>query len=584
VELSGGIRRAAAAALAAACLACADGGGPVGGPGGPGGRDGLDLAYVTPRLRVVASGEERSVRIALVVRRRSEGGASVPLADARLVVEREEGRGEPSAATAVTGADGLAAVDVRMPSQPDLTRIVFRMQGDASSYLPFDVISAPVVEASLEPGEIRDRLEVPKSGVLLRFRVEPGSQTILIPYQTDSDRSGAVYRLLHQGSSAGGAAAAFGADPPRLPHALAPRGDAGDVIEGPASGARRSLGLAAVPQSLDIQSCMVSASRKAPLRYLGSRVALYVDTPPDAYQARIDSIGRAFDEEIMPRNTELFGPTSDYDGNGVVFVIVTPELEGGEGVYCDSIRRVGTEAVFALWNPELPVHRLLAVLAHEHQHLVNAGHHVRSDGNVGDERWLNEGLSFAAEALNGYWYDSLIRMWTFLNGQNGGMSMLPLEYVSAYDDRYMAFLLYLEDRFGPGTLRALTRSGRRGVANVEAVTDVPFEELLRDWFVAVAVSNRGITDEPRYTYRSVDLMGMTQEIARCECSPVESFSGMRLEGLHLSGSFDAARMLDRADADYYELLPPPGSETGFYDVYFDAFGREFVQIAVARVR
>jgi hypothetical protein len=457
------------------------------------------------------------------------------------------------------------------------------MASDAGSYLPFDVISAPVVEVALEPGEIRDRLEVSKDGVLLRFRMEPDARTAVIPYQTDPDRSGAVYRLLHQGASAGGAASAFGADLPRLPQALAPRGDAGDVIEAEDRHGR-SLGLAAVPQSLDIQSCMVSVSRKAPLRYLGSRVALYVDAPPDAYQPRIDSIGRAFDEDIMPRNTALFGPTSDYDGNGVVFVIATPELEDGEGVYCDSIRRVGTEALFALWNPDLPTHRLLAVLAHEHQHLVNAGHHVLSDGNVGDERWLNEGLSFAAEALNGYWYDSLIRMWTFLNGQNGGMSMLPLDYSSAYEDRYMAFTLYLEDRFGPGALRALTQSGRRGVANLEFVTGMPFEELLRDWFVAVAVSNRGITDEPRYTYRTIDLMGMTDEIARCDCSPVDSFTGMRLEALHLTGSFDVSRMLDRADADYYELLPPPESAGGSYDVYFDAFGREFVQIAIARVR
>jgi hypothetical protein len=111
---------------------------------------------------------------------------------------------------------------------------------------------------------------------------------------------------------------------------------------------------------------------------------------------------------------------------------------------------------------------------------------------------------------------------------------------------------------------------------------MPFEDLLRDWFVAVAVSNRGITDEPRYTYRTIDLMGMTDEIARCDCSPVDSFTGMRLEALHLTGSFDVSRMLDRADADYYELLPPPESAGGSYDVYFDAFGREFVQIAIVR--
>jgi hypothetical protein len=79
-------------------------------------------------------------------------------------------------------------------------------------------------------------------------------------------------------------------------------------------------------------------------------------------------------------------------------------------------------------------------------------------------------------------------------------------------------------------------------------------------------------------------MGMTEEIAGCDCSPVESFTGMRLEPLHLSTTFDVSRMLDRSDADYYRLLPPGGSGVTTYDVYFDAFGREFVEIAVARVR
>jgi hypothetical protein len=309
-----------------------------------------------------------------------------------------------------------------------------------------------------------------------------------------------------------------------------------------------------------------------------------VDAPADEHQARIDSIGRAFDESIYPRNADLFGVVSDLDGNGVVFVVMTPELRDVDGVYCDSIRRVGTEALFLTWNDEHPLDRVLATLTHEHQHLINATHHVASDGNVGDERWVNEGLSLAAEALHGYWRESLIRLWEFLNGQNGGLSMLPLDYVPAFDNRYMAFFLYLEDRFGPGALKALSTSGRRGIDNVEFVTRMPFEDLLRDWFVALAVSNRGITDEPRYTYHSVDLMGMTEEIAECACSPVDTFTGMRLEPLHLTTTFDVSRMLDRSDADYYRLLPPEGSSETTYDVYFDAYGREFVELAVARVR
>ena len=38
-------------------------------------------------------------------------------------------------------------------------------------------------------------------------------------------------------------------------------------------------------------------------------------------------------------------------------------------------------------------------------------------------------------------------------------------------------------------------------------------------------------------------------------------------------------VLDRSDADYYRLLPPPGSGETTYDVYFDAFEREFVEAA-----
>jgi hypothetical protein len=572
--------RVAAALAVVGCLACAESGGPVGAPGG---RDGLELLYATPRLRVVATDGIRRVRVALIVRRKGEDGTSAPLADARLVVTREEGKGVPAAETVVTGPEGIAAVDVDMPATPDLTRVVFRMQDDAGSYLPFDIVTAPVLDAELPPGRIVDRLDVPKSGAIVRLTLDAGADVVLVPYETDTDRTGAAYRILYQGSTPGPAAAAFGAAPPPLPQALVPRGEAGDVIEGGPED-RRRLAPSAIPQSLDIASCMVSASRKAPLRYLGTRIALYVDAPPGDHQARIDSIGRAFDERIYPRNAELFGVASDLDGNGVVFVIMTPELRDVDGVYCDSIRRVGTEALFLGWDADRPLDRVLATLTHEHQHLVNATHHVASDGAVGDERWVNEGMSLAAEALHGYWRESLLRLWEFLNGQNGGQSMLPLEYAPAFDDHYMAFFLYLEDRFGPGALKALSTSGRRGIDNVEFVTGLPFEDLLRDWFVALAVSNRGLTDEPRYTYRSVDLMGMTEEIAECGCSPVATFTGMRLETLRLASTFDVSRMLDGADADYYRLLPPEESGERTYDVYFDAFGHESVELAVARVR
>ncbi|HET6361788.1 MAG TPA: hypothetical protein VFH11_06995, partial [Gemmatimonadota bacterium] len=210
--------RVAVTCLAVACVACSDGGGPVGSPGG---RDGLDLVYATPRLRVVPTDGPRRVRIGLIVRREGVDGGSEPFPDARLVIAREEGKGVPAAEAVITGPEGLASVDVEMPPTPDLTRIVFRMEEDAGSYLPFDIVSAPVVETDLAPGQIVDRLDVPKSGAILRFRLDADADVILIPYETDPDRSGAAYRILFQGTTPGPAAAAFGADPPRLPQALA---------------------------------------------------------------------------------------------------------------------------------------------------------------------------------------------------------------------------------------------------------------------------------------------------------------------------------------------------------------------------
>ena len=173
--MRGGGRRLAGVAHSAAIGCGADG--PVGTPGG---REGLELQYATPRLRVVPAGEVQTVRIAIVVRR-SVDGASEPLADARLVVEREEGRGRLSSTSAVTGPDGLASVDVLVPDAADRTRVVFRMESDRESFLPFDVVTTPVVDVDLAPGEVVDRLAIPKSGALLRFALDAGIDGLPTP-------------------------------------------------------------------------------------------------------------------------------------------------------------------------------------------------------------------------------------------------------------------------------------------------------------------------------------------------------------------------------------------------------------------
>ncbi len=544
---------------------------------------------MTPRFQVVPATTPQTVTLALRVSREgSDGEPATPLSGALLEATLEEGRGRLERAFATTNAQGVASVTVAMPAVGDKTRVVVTLESDERSWLPFEVVSAPIVPVEMTAGEIED-MDVPRDGVLLRLPGDQAAEYFLIPHQTDLDRSGAAYRFLHQAGAPRPNQIGFGMRGPSVrPSQPVGLGDPGHV----AAGAITAEGLtpaADIPGQVNIKSCGIEIERLAPLRYLGERIALYVDAPREQHQARIDSLGRAFDQDIYATNTRLFGPTTDLDANDRVLVILSPELRSNVGIYCDTIRTFGVEAFYGRWTPSDPIDRALATLAHEHQHVINAGHHMQTRGAIGDERWLNEGMSYAAEALNGYWGSALIRVWAFLSGQNGGLPLLPLDYSPAFADETMMFLLYLRDRFGPDMYLALGRSGKAGVTNVEKVAGLPIEEILRDWFVANAVSNRGLTDDPRYRYESVNLQGMGAEIAACGCVPPGSFSGMNMEVLDLGAPFDVWRTLNTADADYYRLRAgapsdPVGGLAPAYEVYYDAFGLQTTHLTIVRSR
>jgi hypothetical protein len=148
----------------------------------------------------------------------------------------------------------------------------------------------------------------------------------------------------------------------------------------------------------------------------------------------------------------------------------------------------------------------------------------------------------------------------------------------------MMFLLYLGDRYGDQFYRQLGTNDRFSRANVEDLTELTFDEVLRDWFVASGVADRGAINDPRYVYRTIRLHGMDEEARECACVPVPRLDGMRLETLRLGAGFDAFRTLARADADYYELLASPELLSGSRDVFYDAYGRQSVKLSIARTR
>lgn len=568
-------------AVVALVGACGSEEGPVGRPGG---RDGVRLLWSSPRVQVVPTGSRERVIVALEARREGDDGTTEPWPGATFEVRVVEGAARPVRAFVTTSGRGVASVAVETPGAPDRTRLEFVLAGDGRQHLPFDVVTAPAIEAGGTRGEIQEVALSPVAGSLVRFELDRASEYLLMPYQI-GDRGPAPYRLHYRApGDVPGPTARGGqpADVPRSRPAVVVE-DRGHIVVGAlAPGGLEAS--ASIPPTVNVRSCRIDVDRPAFLRYLGRHVALYVDGPPDLHQTRIDSLGRAFDEDIFPLNTRLFGATTDFDRNGVVVVVMSPALEGLGGVYCDTVRTIGVEAFYARWNPTDPIGAPLGTLAHEHQHVVNAGHHRQSRGAVGDERWLNEALSYAAEAIHGYWIGPLARMWSFLGGQNGGFAMLPFEYARIHDDEYMMFALYLRDRFGPDTWLRLGLSGKAGRANVEAVTGMPLDDLVREWFLAAGLGGRDLALDPRFAWSSVDLGGMEEEIATCQCVPPARFEGMTLESLPLQFSFDFDRTLQEFDADYFRLALPAGMPEGSYTVWFDNAARPTVRFAIARLR
>lgn len=560
-------------------VACGSEGGPLVGTSGV--DDGPQLRYGSPSTYVVAVDAPREVVLEVDVIAAGAGGGLVPQRSSLVRAEREAGAAQLKSSSTRTNASGTARFFVRTRDEPDKSRFRVFVEGREGSSLSFEVVSAPVVTLDLAPAQIRE-VPVRTDGAILRLPGEAASEYFFIPFKTDVERTGATYRIFHQGDGTGPLGSLGGADLD-VPRTAAPASASDHVPRGSLDPGGLAPSADITP-SVNIRSCRIDVDRNAPLRYLGQRIAMYVDDSADEHQARIDSLGRAFDEAIFPLNTSLYGPTTDFDQNQRVIVVLSPELDGVGGVYCDTIRTIMVEAFYGGWSPEDPIDRPLSTLAHEHQHVINAGYHVATTGRIGDERWLNEGMSYAAEALHQYWGGAMVRIWQFLSGQNNGQSMLPLEYAPLFNDRYMMFLLYLRDRFGPDFYRRLGTSGRRGVANVETVSGVSFDQLLRDWFVANAISNRGLNADPRFNYTSVDLHGMAGPAALCKCVPAGDFNGMNMEQLSLGSLFDVSRTLAQADADYYRIVAEGPSASGSHDVYFDPFGRTATGLFVIRNR
>ncbi len=300
-------------------------------------------------------------------------------------------------------------------------------------------------------------------------------------------------------------------------------------------------------------SCSSPSMRTGRVAAVSSRAIVVHDTAnPAGGFTDVDYARFAitFDTLISPVANAAFGTPTDVDGNGRVVVFFTravneltpdgatfyyggffhprdllPKEEDGTPVCASS--NEGEMFYMLVPDPEGVVNGnrrrvgfvdsvTISTLAHEYQHLINAGRRAYVNGATTDEEvWLNEGLSHIAEELLFYRttgtgprqnlggsrfgtpaYDALFNEFLASNfGRLRAFLQNPHNY-SPYTTgdelgtrgAIWAFLRYAADRRGPSdgdVWMRLVNSRTAGLANLQAVFGANVLDMVRDWTISI---------------------------------------------------------------------------------------------------
>jgi hypothetical protein len=284
----------------------------------------------------------------------------------------------------------------------------------------------------------------------------------------------------------------------------------------------------------------------AVLKQAGRRCYIYsdVNSPDGGFQASdYASFADSFDRQggIYATDSTFFGPPSDMDNNGIVVILFSPVVNTftppgtaqTSGVYTGFFNYIdllsslpaGTSnkrEIFYMFVPDplgefgnqLPVDRVRSLvvptLAHEFEHMISAGYRIFHYGlNYIQATWLEEGMAHMAEDANGMNESNEGRIRRYLPDP-GAIPMMenqpPSERALEQRAAIYLFLRYVADRLGPGILKQMVQTSKKGTGTVELVTGEDFFTTFADWLATLYLSGRGITADPKYRYTSIDLL------------------------------------------------------------------------------
>lgn len=275
--------------------------------------------------------------------------------------------------------------------------------------------------------------------------------------------------------------------------------------------------------------------RTAVLRRVSPNAYLYVDEDAgDVSDARLDAFVKAFEEQVYPRVTGVFGQEArpGVDGDDRIFLVFSPAVHGfaentdllGYFWAPDVVPNPGAgshsnqKEVLFFSNRLLQAAPMLAFgsVAHELQHLINFTRKgPRLNYKANEATWLDEGMSMLAMEVAGYGFAQGERL--VLDAiaeyqarpETYSLTDWPGNPTPAFGQSYL-FVRYLVDRHGPDLLQELFATDKRGVEALDellARRGDTFAGLFQAWTIANVISGTPAAAGTPYNYKDLSLTG-----------------------------------------------------------------------------
>jgi hypothetical protein len=389
-----------------------------------------------------------------------------------------------------------------------------------------------------------------------------------------------------------------------------------------------------VPDASTNDLCTNFISTQGQVASVSRRAILVVDTldgPPLTLfpQPVLDSITQEFDNVTYPTDSSYFHNPTDIDGNGHIILLFTGQINkltppgagtivggfffagdlfpptqpagGGPGSFCQESNQA---EIFYLLAPD-PTGKFGNVrstasvrqgtrgtIAHEFQHMINAGNRIKSNAPEFESVWLDEALAhFAEDAVgrasrgftdlqtlsfsdilpcntpcqqandfNAFFLQNLARLSLWMvHPEHASPTSAEADTSLAVRGAAWAIVRYAADNFSNGDPRSLTRKlaagPDTGVSNFAAATGAPVDTLVSGWLVSMTADHLGIAGlNPKYQYRSYNFRSVVPPVANSVAGTPPGAYPLLVNAIGNGNSISSSNR--SGTGAYYELAVP----------------------------